>query len=152
MCVCVFFFSFLFFFTAMRNFRLIGPFSQVFIDTATSRVYTKITTSWSCIEMEGIINCREIKSDLNPLVASFASVRSFKPKPESFEGFLLKRNKNQPQGYHRGLSEMSVEILAARALFVICTRVTTLHLCYTKNAFLVFSQSATKKKIKETRT
>ena len=32
------------------------------------------------------------------------------------------------------------EILAARALFVICTRVKTLHLCYMKNA-TVFSQS-----------
>ena len=31
------------------------------------------------------------------------------------------------------------EILAARALFVICIRVTTLHSCYMKNAF-VFSQ------------
>ena len=32
------------------------------------------------------------------------------------------------------------EILAARALFVICTRVKTLHSCYMKNA-TVFSQS-----------
>ena len=32
------------------------------------------------------------------------------------------------------------EILEARALFVICTRVITLHSCYMKNAF-VFSQS-----------
>ena len=100
----------------MRNFRLIDPFGQVFIDTATSRVYTKITTSWSCIEMEGIINCLEIKSDLNPLVASFASVRSFKPKPESFEGFLLKRNKNQRQGYHRGLSDQRTQRLKTEAM------------------------------------
>ena len=35
------------------------------------------------------------------------------------------------------------EILAARALFVICTRVTTLHSCYMKNA-PVFSQSDTR--------
>ena len=32
------------------------------------------------------------------------------------------------------------KILAARVLFVICTHVTILHLCYMKNA-LVFSQS-----------
>ena len=35
------------------------------------------------------------------------------------------------------------EILAARALFVICTRVTTLHSCYMKNP-PVFSQSDTR--------
>ena len=38
---------------------------------------------------------------------------------------------------------------ASTALFIICTRVTTLHLCYTKNAWLVFSQSDTKKKLKK---
>ena len=41
----------------------------------------------------------------------FKSMASFSsglldPKPESFEGFLLKRHKNQQKGYHRGLSDL----------------------------------------------
>ena len=46
--------------------------------------------------------------------------------------------------YEKRISEtQNGRNLAARALFVICTRVTTLHSCYMKNA-PVFSQSDTR--------
>ena len=40
-------------------------------------------------------------------MASFSS-GLLDPKPESFEGFLLKRHKNQQKGYHRGLSDQRI--------------------------------------------